>query len=88
MDKTHDHAKTIEMYADDIAQQVADLMGKAPPVRRIRNSQLTSAILGAAGLALFLVGVEKVFATVPGWLSILLGMLFMSVAGVLFRKLS
>ncbi len=49
--------------------------GLTRPVYQIRNSQIASALLGTIGLALFIVGVEKVADDVPvlsnGYASIL-----------------
>ena len=50
-----------EKVADQVAEKVIEVLGKPKPVQKIRNSQFATAILGASGLALFLVGVEKVF---------------------------
>lgn len=79
--------KDPEQLADEMAERVVEILGNAPLVGRVRKSHLLSAIVGAAGVALFIVGVEKVFDNLPGVISIFLGLLFMSVAGVLFNKL-
>lgn len=76
-----------EKMVDEITEKIVDKIGKPRPVRIIRNSQLISAILGATGLALFLVGVEKVFAPLTGWASIVFGVILMAVSGVLLTKL-
>lgn len=76
-----------ERVADEVAQRVEDLLGRTAPVRKIRNSQILSGIVAAAGLALFLVGVEKVFINLPGPTSILLGLGFMTLSGALLKKL-
>ncbi|OGM28934.1 hypothetical protein A2801_01040 [Candidatus Woesebacteria bacterium RIFCSPHIGHO2_01_FULL_41_10] len=76
-----------EKIVDEIAQQVIDALGKPKPVQSIRNSQIVSAILGATGLALFLVGVEKVFAPFTGGASIAIGILLMGISGALLSKL-
>lgn len=76
-----------EKMVDEITEKIVDKIGKPKPVRIIRNSQLISAVLGATGLALFLVGVEKVFAPLTGWASIVFGVILMAVSGVLLTKL-
>jgi len=48
-----------EKLADETAVKVVKLLGKSPPVRRIRNSQLLSLLLGAAGFSLFTTGLGK-----------------------------
>lgn len=80
---THDPEK----IADDVANKVVEMLGKKSFVKHIRHSQFISSTLAAAGLALFLVGVEKVFVSLSGWFSIILGMLFLAVSGALFSKL-
>lgn len=79
--------KTPEQIVDEITQDVIEKLGKPRPISAIRNSQIVSAITGAAGLALFLVGIEKVFAALTGWASILAGILLMAISGVLLTKL-
>lgn len=76
-----------DKFADEIADKVVDLIGKPKPIQKIRNSQIASAMVGATGLALFLVGVEKVFATLSGSASILIGILLMAISGALLTKL-
>lgn len=75
-----------EKVTDEIAQKVVDLLGRTKPVQKIRSSQVLSAILGVAGLALFLAGVEKVFAALSGWFSIIIGLLLLAISGALLRK--
>ena len=76
-----------EKIADDVAFKVVEMLGKRRFVKHIRHSQFISSTLAAAGLALFLVGVEKVFVQLSGWFSILLGLIFLAISGALFKKL-
>ena len=76
-----------ENIADEVAERVIQILGKTSPVRKIRNSHLLSALIGAAGLALFFVGIEKVFAALTGWTSIVIGLILLSVSGALLTKL-
>lgn len=76
-----------EKMIDEITEKIVDKIGKPKPVSIIRNSQVISAVLGATGLALFLVGIEKVFAPLTGWASIVFGIILMAVSGVLLTKL-
>jgi hypothetical protein len=80
-------AKDPDKMVDEIADRVVEAIGKPRPVQVIRNSQIISAIFGAAGLALFLVGVEKVFAALSGWTSILIGVVLLAISGALLAKL-
>lgn len=77
-----------EKIADLTAQKIIDIIGQPAPVKRIRNSQLASAILGTIGFALFIGGSGKIFGDIPPLASILLGILIMVIAGVLFQRLS
>jgi len=87
MDNQQNIIKNPEKVADEIAKKVIDTLGKPKPVQTIRRSQIISAIFGASGLALFLVGVEKVFAPLSGWASIVTGLVLLSISGVLLSKL-
>jgi len=77
-----------EKLADKTAEKVVELLGKSPPVRKIRNSQLLSLILGAVGFALFTIGVGKLFADLSGWASLSTGLVMMAVTGALLKNLS
>jgi hypothetical protein len=87
MSKTSETSQTTKDLTDDVTNKVLGILEKQQPVQKIRNSQFLSAILAAAGLALFLVGVEKVFIYLSGWTSIGLGLLLLAVSGTLFTKL-
>lgn len=76
-----------EKLADEITERIVDSLGKPAPIQKIRNSQVLSATIGAAGLALFLVGVEKVFSFLSGSLSIIVGIALMAISGALLTKL-
>ena len=80
-------SKEQKEMADEIAERLIDIVGKPIPVQKLRNSQFFTAIFGAAGLALFLVGVEKVFADLSGWMSIGLGIILLMISGAFFSKL-
>ena len=76
-----------EKLADETAEKVVELLGKSPPVRRIRNSQLLSLLLGAAGFSLFTIGVGKLFADLNGWASLVIGLVMMAITGALLKNL-
>ena len=77
-----------EKLADKTAEKVVELLGKSPPVRKIRNSQLLSLILGAVGFALFTIGVGKLFADLSGWALLGIGLGMMAITGALLKNLS
>lgn len=76
-----------EKLADEIAERIMQDIGRPKPIQKLRNSQFLTAILGASGLALFLVGVEKIFYFLSGWQSVGLGILLLTLTGALFVKL-
>ena len=77
-----------EKLADETAVKVVKLLGKSPPVRRIRNSQLLSLLLGAAGFSLFTTGLGKLFVDLNGWASAVIGLVLMAITGALLKNLS
>lgn len=92
MDTNEEQIKTTkvdpEKLADKTAEKVVELLGKSPPVRRLRNSQLLSLILGAVGFSLFTIGVGKLFADLSGWASFSIGLVMMAITGALLKNLS
>lgn len=76
-----------DKIADEVAQRVEDYLGKVSPAQKIRNSQILSAMIGAAGVALFIVGIERSFDFLPGPISILIGLIFLAISGTLLKKL-
>jgi hypothetical protein len=62
-----------------------------PPFRRVRSSQVASAVLGSIGLALFLVGVENAASDIPvlsnAYASIIVGLLLLAFTGALLARL-
>lgn len=77
-----------EKLADQTAEKVVELLGLTSPVRQIRKSQVLSLILGAAGFALFSVGIGKLFENLSGWLLLVIGFLMMATTGALLKNLS
>ena len=76
-----------EKLADKTAEKVVDLLGKSLPVRKIRNSQLLSLILGAAGFSLFTIGVGKLFSDFSGLALLGIGLVMMAITGALLKNL-
>lgn len=65
--------------------------GSTAPVRRIRSSQVASALFGTIGLALFLVGVENAASDIPvlsnAYGSICVGLVLLAATGLLLQLL-
>ena len=86
-----DESRTL---TEDTARRLIDTLdrtGALAPVRRIRSSQIASAILGSVGLALFLVGVENAAADIPvvsnAYGSIAVGIVLLAFTGALLARL-
>lgn len=77
-----------ERIADAIAERVINILGKQRTVKRIRNSQIISAIIGTSGLTLFLFGIEKLFINLSGWALIGFGLTLLIISGLLLKKLA
>ncbi len=69
-----------------------DKTGALAPVRRIRRSQIATAVLASIGLALFIVGVENAAADLPvisnAYGSILIGVTLLAFTGALLTRLT
>jgi len=73
---------------DKVAQRVVDTMGRTLPVRRVRKSQLLSALVGVVGFALFINGVEGLFSNLPDWVLVTTGFVLMALTGLLLQNLN
>ncbi len=73
---------------DKIANKVVVLVGKNLPVKRVRKSQLLSALVGAAGFALFVSGIESMFIFFPDWALVTMGFVLMTLTGLLLQNLN
>jgi hypothetical protein len=76
---------------EDTAQKLIHAIEHSRPVRHLRGSQIATAILGAVGFALFVVGVERAASDIPivenQWGSIAVGLVLLAATGLLVRKL-
>jgi hypothetical protein len=76
----------------ETAQRLVAFLERSEPVKRLRGSQIISAILGSVGFALFVVGVERAAEDIPlisnAYGSILIGLILLVATGLLLRKLS
>lgn len=77
-----------EKFIDKVAEKVVELLGKNPPIGRIRSSQLLSALIGAIGFSLFIDGIGKLFVNFSGWTLLILGFVLMVVTGLLIQNLN
>ena len=68
---------------------IIDLAKK--PVVHIRNSQIATGITASVGLILFALGIENLISNIPALSSpsveIILGLVLLSVSGLLLKKL-
>ena len=81
-----------QQITEETAQKLLSFIESSAPVQRLRGSQIASAILGTAGFALFIVGIEQAAQDIPllsnPYGSIIAGLLLLTVTGLLLRKLS
>jgi hypothetical protein len=89
--KIIDHPREL---TEETARRLIDRLdrtGALSPIRRIRSSEIASAIVGAIGLALFIAGVENAAADVPvvsnAWGSIAVGLVLLALTGALLTRL-
>jgi hypothetical protein len=82
------------MLTEETARKLIDTLDKTgalAPVRRIRSSQIASALLGSVGLALFLVGIENAASDIPlvsnAYGSIAVGVVLLAFTGALLSRL-
>ena len=73
---------------DKIANKVVVLVGNNFPVKRIRKSQLLSALVGVIGFALFVSGIEDMFSSLPDWALVSVGFVLMAFTGLLLQNLN
>ena len=93
-DKTPSWIHNPKTLSEDTARRLLEALdrtGELAPVRRIRNSEVASAFLGAVGLALFIIGVENAAADIPvvsnAYGSIAVGLVLLSLTGALLARL-
>ncbi len=93
-DKTTSWIHNPKTLSEDTARRLLEALdrtGELAPVRRIRNSEVASAFVGAVGLALFIVGVENAAADIPvvsnAYGSIAVGLVLLSLTGALLARL-
>jgi len=81
-----------QQLTEETAQRLLRTLEGSAPVRRLRGSQIASGVLGGVGFALFVVGVERAAEDLPlvsnAYGSIGVGLLLLTVTGLLLRKLT
>jgi len=77
-----------DRLADELAERMEASLGKRKPIQRIRNSHFLSGFVGVSGLALLILGVEKVFGFLSGPALIIIGLSFLAASGALLKQLN
>jgi hypothetical protein len=81
-----------QQLTEETAQKLIGFLENTAPVRRLRGSHVASAMLGAVGFALFVVGVEQAAAGLPvvsdPYGSIGVGLALLVATGLFLRKLA
>jgi hypothetical protein len=85
------HVETAQHLTEDTARRLISIIEGTAPIKRIRASQVFSAVLATFGFALVLAGLEIVVQNVSyldnGWGAILLGLSMLFASGLLLQKL-
>ena len=62
------------------------------PILKVKNSQVVAGIIGTTGFVLFAFGIENIIGTIPALASpiteVILGLVMLSVSGLLLKKLN
>lgn len=81
-----------QQMTEETAQKLLRFVESSAPVQRLRGSHVVSALAGAVGFALFVVGVEQAAADIPvisnPYGSIIVGLILLTVTGLFLRKLA
>ena len=72
---------------DKTTEKVLEVLGNSRPVKKIRRSQILTAIIGAVGFALFIDGISKFFVNFSAYSSLLIGFILMLTTGLLVKNL-
>ena len=85
------HVETAQQVTEETARRLISMLEGSAPIKRIRASQVFSALLATIGLALVFSGFEIVIQNTSyldnGWGAILLGLGLLFVSGLLLQKL-
>jgi hypothetical protein len=81
----------VRQLTEETALRLLRSLETSRPVRHLRSSQIATAIVGTIGLALFIVGVEKVAEDIPvvsnPYGSVIVGLILLAATGLLLRRL-
>jgi len=81
----------VRTVSEETAQKLIHSLENAYPIRRLRASHAATAIIGAIGFALFVVGVEQAAQDFPlidnAYGSIAVGLVCLVITGALLRRL-
>lgn len=85
------HVETAQQVTEETARRLISMLEGSAPIKRIRASQVFSALLATIGLALVFSGFEIVIQNTSyldnGWGAILLGLALLFASGLLLQKL-
>ena len=85
------HVNTAQQLTEDTARRLISAIEGSAPIRRIRASQIFSALLATVGAALVFSGIEIMVQNTSyldsGWGAVLLGLVLLFVSGLMLQKL-
>ena len=88
--RQQDRLAHAQHLTEESAQKLLAFLERSEPVRRLRASQIASALLGTIGFALFIFGVERAAEDLPivsnPYGSIAAGLVLLLATGLLLRK--
>jgi len=77
----------MEKLADELVERISELLGKATPVKKIRSSQIFSALVGVIGFSIFVAGIDKLVDEIPVMTLLIIGFVLMIISGALIKNL-
>ncbi len=81
-----------QQLTEETAQKLLSFIERSEPVRRLRASQVASAVTGTLGFVLFILGVEGVVKDLPivsnAYGSLAAGFVLLLATGLLLQKLT
>ena len=86
------HVGTAQQVTEDTARRLISMLEDSAPIKRIRASQVFSAVMATFGLALVFAGLEVVIQNTSyldnGWGAILIGLALLFASGLLLQRLT
>jgi hypothetical protein len=76
-----------ETITDKTAKRLFEVLEHQTPIQKLRQSHVITTISGTAGLVLLIAGIEKLFVSLSGWASVIVGLILLAISGTLVSKI-